>query len=555
MAATLPVDFPTSVSPASSTRFGDIVASYRRAQTFLSGSNITTHDAFPDYLERRDEERDAAREYEDSIEITAAIEPRDELNISCISPFVEPLWDEEFQPSSMPNASSITNEQTPLLTGRRASCRELPHPQTIPEHRKPAVTRRLSQRALDREYHRGGNSTYRQTLFNSTAILLGIGMLSEPLAFAYAGWAMGTVLIVLYGFITCYTAKILARIIAVDPTLRTYADIGQKAFGRRSTMFTGLLFCLEVFAVSVVLVTLYGDSMHLVMPGFSSTQYKFFGLLIIIPTVFMPLSVLSYASILGILSTILIIACIFIDGLSKHEAPGSLWQPAATDWGVKDANKLGVAFGLFMAGFGGHGVIPSLARDMIDPSWFDHMINRAFAVATVIYGMIGGAGYLMFGKTVSEEVTNDILATPGYNDFLNKLAVWMLVLATLTKFALCTRPLNVTLEIWFGIDKPPLRSVSPTTKSTAALATSINRPFMLFVERVALVLLAASVSVLVPEFSTVMAILGSFSTFVLCVIWPICAKAAIQGRCSWYDGILLGMSAVFTVWGTIAAFG
>ena len=42
-------------------------------------------------------------------------------------------------------------------------------------------------------------------LFNSIAILLGFGMLSEPLAFAYAGWIGGFALIILYGLITCYT--------------------------------------------------------------------------------------------------------------------------------------------------------------------------------------------------------------------------------------------------------------------------------------------------------------------------------------------------------------
>jgi solute carrier family 32 (vesicular inhibitory amino acid transporter) len=42
-------------------------------------------------------------------------------------------------------------------------------------------------------------------LFNATGLLLGIGMLSEPLAFSYAGWICGTLLIVLYGSITCYT--------------------------------------------------------------------------------------------------------------------------------------------------------------------------------------------------------------------------------------------------------------------------------------------------------------------------------------------------------------
>ncbi|KIJ21597.1 hypothetical protein PAXINDRAFT_5758 [Paxillus involutus ATCC 200175] len=55
------------------------------------------------------------------------------------------------------------------------------------------------------EYNYGGKSTYGQTLFNCIAVLLGIGMLSEPLAFAYAGWFWGTVLIIFFGVVTCYT--------------------------------------------------------------------------------------------------------------------------------------------------------------------------------------------------------------------------------------------------------------------------------------------------------------------------------------------------------------
>ncbi|KAF8585587.1 hypothetical protein K439DRAFT_1646593 [Ramaria rubella] len=387
-------------------------------------------------------------------------------------------------------------------------------------------------------------------------------MLSEPLAFAYAGWTTGTFLIIFYGFLTCYTAKILARIITADPKLRTYADIGYKAFGRRSTVLTGILFCLELFAVSVVLITLYADSLHLVIPALSSNQYKILGLLVLIPTVTMPLSVLSYASILGILSTTMIITCIAIDGLTKLEAPGSLWQPADTDWFVKDAGKVGISFGLFMAGFSGHAVIPSLARDMQDPTQFDNMINWAFGIATIVYGLIGAAGYLMFGRNVSEEVSKDILATPGYNIILNELSVWMLVVAPLSKFALSIRPLNLTLEIWLGIDNPApassaSRPASPTSKSAAVLATSPRttpHPSLLVAERITLTLLSTGVSILVPQFSTVMAFLGSFSAFVLCVIGPICAKVAIEGRCSWYDGILLAVSIMFAIWGTIAAF-
>lgn len=64
----------------------------------------------------------------------------------------------------------------------------------------------------------------------------------------------------------------------------------------------------------------------------------------------MPLSVLSYASIIGILSTLFLVAVMFIDGLSKPEAPGSLWDPADTSLNIASIGELGLSFGLFMAG-------------------------------------------------------------------------------------------------------------------------------------------------------------------------------------------------------------
>jgi hypothetical protein len=46
-----------------------------------------------------------------------------------------------------------------------------------------------------------------------------------------------------------HRAKILAHIILDDPRLRSYADIGRKAFGPKSTSLTSALFCLELFAL------------------------------------------------------------------------------------------------------------------------------------------------------------------------------------------------------------------------------------------------------------------------------------------------------------------
>ncbi|PPQ71759.1 hypothetical protein CVT26_007600 [Gymnopilus dilepis] len=404
-----------------------------------------------------------------------------------------------------------------------------------------------------------GHSTFGQTLFNSIAILLGIGMLSEPLAFSYAGWVAGTILIISYGFISCYTAKILARIILSDPRIRSYSDIGRKAFGPKATPIISLMFCLELFTVGVILVTLYGDSLHALIPTRPSNTYKAWGLLLLIPTVFLPLSLLSYTSILGIVSTFILTVVVFIDGFSKKDAPGSLWSPAETDLGVKGFTKLGISFGLFMAGFSGHAVIPSLARDMIDPTQFDTMINWAFVVATCIYTAIGYAGYLMFGNSVSDEISVDLLKTPGYNPLLNSLCLWMLVLNPLSKFALNMVPLNTTIEILLGIDmnfsSPEELADKPDGLSVAVPGSRFGwKRVMRIVQRVSLTLLVVYVSISVPEFSALMAFLGSFSAFMLSIVGPVTAKVVIEGRGALHDWMIIAMGVVMAIWGTISAF-
>ncbi|KAJ7666414.1 transmembrane amino acid transporter protein-domain-containing protein [Mycena rosella] len=386
-------------------------------------------------------------------------------------------------------------------------------------------------------------------------MLVGIGLLSVPLAFAHAGWVMGTVLILSYGFISCYTAKILGRIILSDTSLRCYPDVGRKAFGPWSTPMISLLFCLELFAVSVLLVTLYADSLHSLLPRFSSDTYKLWSLVILLLTVFLPLSLLSYSSILGIASTVLIISVILVDGLTKHTTPGSLWSPAETSVGINSWDNLGIAFGLFIAGFGCHPLIPSLTRDMIEPHKFERMINLAFTIATSVYALLAVAGYLMFGNAVSGEISMDLLKTSGYNKPLNHLALWMLVLSPLSKFALTTQPLTATLEILLRIDVPrPLSTESEETgKLTGAQASRENvKRGLRTVQRICVALLSVMMSILVPGFSEILAFLGCSSAFLLCVIGPLAAKTSISGSCGVLDGMVIAFAFIMAIWGTIA---
>lgn len=70
-----------------------------------------------------------------------------------------------------------------------------------------------------------GQSTLPQTVFNSTNVLIGIGILSLPLGMKYAGWLCGTIFLATAAWVTAYTAKLLAKCMDVDASLITFADL------------------------------------------------------------------------------------------------------------------------------------------------------------------------------------------------------------------------------------------------------------------------------------------------------------------------------------------
>jgi len=565
----------------------DAVESYRRAQTYLadaaslSTSGTSEDEAIEEGPEDeesliadhdRDRSQDVSGSVVSNLQWDEDLTPTTELPRTPFPPAIsESGCQDAFAPSS-----ALAEERTPLLRKSTISSTVSPPsrastatvtpaanqsiPVTLPRADAPVAAQ--SKVPVENQVGKppAGHSTFGQTLFNSIAILLGIGMLSEPLAFAYAGWIGGTLLLVGYGFITCYTAKILAHIILDDARLKSYADIGRKAFGPRSTIMISILFCVELFAVSVALVTLFADSLYAVWPAYSPDTYKIFCLVFLVPTVLMPLSVLSYASMIGLLSTLLIIAVILIDGFAKPDAPGSLWSPADTSLSFRSVGELGISFGLFMAGFSGHVVIPSLARDMVDPSQFDTMIDYAFAIATAIYAVIGVAGYIMFGNSVSDEFSVDLMKYSVYST-LNEVALWGLVLTPISKYALATRPLNITFEVLLGLETNAAAAddhgTKPTTsnleQTTARKGSTALRTIFIALERTTLAVLSVAVSICIPGFSSMMAFLGACTSFLLCVVGPISAKAALAKYCGFWDGLAIFLGAVMAIWGTAAA--
>lgn len=147
-----------------------------------------------------------------------------------------------------------------------------------------------------------GQSTLPQTVFNSTNVLIGVGILSLPLGIKYAGWVCGMGFLLLASVMTWYTARILAKCMDTDRSLVTFADLAFISYGQKARILTSILFTLELLAACVALVILFSDTLDILIPGVGSTEWKIFCGLLLIPLNFAPLRFLSFTSVLGIFS-------------------------------------------------------------------------------------------------------------------------------------------------------------------------------------------------------------------------------------------------------------
>ncbi|KDN39460.1 hypothetical protein K437DRAFT_227989 [Tilletiaria anomala UBC 951] len=376
---------------------------------------------------------------------------------------------------SQSNQAGGPNERTPLLKAADSPAAAATGTASGSASGGGALLQR--QRSLRKDVAaQYGTSTFLQSWFNTLNALIGVGILALPLAFSYAGWIFGPLLFLLAGALTNYTGKILARIMARQPSLRTYADIGSYAFGPRARLAVSALFCLELWAVCVALIILFADSAQAILPPtLPVNAYKAIGLAFILPTIFLPLNLLSPISVIGIVSTFTLFAVVLSDGLIKQEAPGSLWRPGPmTLWPQWD--RLPLAFGLIMSGFSSHPVIPSLVKDMQDPDprTFGRMLDLAYIAATFVYVGMGAVGYAMFGTHVSDEITRDLARTPGFPATLNRIAIWLIVINPLAKFALAARPINATVEVLFGVEASQVCTQMQSCRKSSARRKSAS---------------------------------------------------------------------------------
>lgn len=201
--------------------------------------------------------------------------------------------------------ASRINEPAKKQAGRLFSEQQATGTSAPDKEREPLLAKKVSQPEGNDVEVIVGQSTLPQTIFNSVNVLIGVGMLSLPLAIKYSGWLIGMFFFLLSALGTRYTAKLLAKCLDVDQSLVTFADIAYVSYGHRARIGVSIIFTLELVGVCVALVILFADSMDLLITGWGTTAWKVVCGIVMVPLSFLPMRLLSFTSILGIICCIL----------------------------------------------------------------------------------------------------------------------------------------------------------------------------------------------------------------------------------------------------------
>ena len=391
-----------------------------------------------------------------------------------------------------------------------------------------------------------GNSTSPQTIFNSINTLVGIGLLTIPFGFRLSGWIMGVILLLGSALSTNLTAKYLGRILKRYPQLLTYGDISFAYGGKYFSILVTLFFVLDLIGAALTLILLFTDCFVFIWPH--PIGLKVLIVSIVFFTSLLPLNILSFFSLMGILATMGIILVVVICGFLIDKSPGSLLQFASTSFLPSNSKDLFFSLGIFMMPWGGHPVFPELYRDMRHPQKFSHAANISFLVTFMLDFAIGATGYLMYGLHVNDSIIKSLMQNSSYPSWVNKALCLIMGILPISKLPLVTRPIISSYENVLKI-APHYNQKSNTKK------------LLRIIVRVIFCSLLLLIALLFTSFGKLMSFLGSAICYTVCLTLPLLfylhlnkSHIGFFERCLIKIGIVVSIScAVFGTYTSITA--
>lgn len=287
---------------------------------------------------------------------------------------------------------------------------------------------------------------WHHAFYHTTTSVLGVtALLVLPSAYAYLGWAGGTILLVVSTLVSYYSGSLI--ICLQKPEHRTYSDIANSVMEnpRFAAIYIrplqGLLFC----QITIISTLITGQSMQSIANLAGESMIPQYGWVLVAGAVMFALALIPsmaqlwQVSLVGTITAIL--GAIFLtigtglaisQGSSENASYGR--PPPASD--NVDPNfdfAMGVldAFGILAFAYGGHAVLPDVQASLHDHDAEDSRLammkglNAAYFIIFPAYVLITSVGYAAFGVDVSSSLLDNLQnhVSDGFVIFLYILVI------------------------------------------------------------------------------------------------------------------------------------
>ncbi|KAF0908730.1 hypothetical protein E2562_028166 [Oryza meyeriana var. granulata] len=381
-----------------------------------------------------------------------------------------------------------------------------------------------------------GTGSFVRTCINGLNVLSGVGLLSVPYALSQGGW-LSLALLTAVAAACWYTGTLLGHCMDADAAIRTYPDIGERAFGWAGRLVVSAFMYAELYLVATGFLILEGDNLDKLFPSacvslgtVSLAGKQLFVVLValvIAPTTWLrSLSVLAYVSATGVFASVIIVLSV-------------LWAAAVDGVGFSGRGTtplritgLPTALGLYIFCYGGHPVFPTLYTSMNQKSQFPKMLVICFLLCTLNYGAMAVLGYLMYGDGVLSQVTLNLPVAR----LSSKVAIYTTLLNPISKYALVMTPIAAAIE----------ERICGAVGAGAAVSVAV---------RTLLVLSTVAVALAVPFFADLMALVGSLLNVGMCMLLPCACYVRIFGAPSMSRGEAAAMGMILALGSLVAVTG
>jgi len=162
-------------------------------------------------------------------------------------------------------------------------------------------------------------------------------------------------------------------------------------------------------------------------------------------------------------------------------------------------------------------VFPNIYRDMRHPYKYHRAVDITYLFTFVLDLGMAIIGLLMFGDNVRDEITSNILLTPGYPPGLSVCIVVCIAIIPLTKVPLNARPIVTTIEVLAGLLDKHEGEDSFGVKAARVLI------------RVITTIVFVVIAIIFPAFDLIMTLLGAVCCFSICIILPVAFHLRLFG--------------------------